>query len=154
MYSCKELYETCTSRTTEMQNKGLTPWEFLAQSFLGTMFMNQIVSTDTLNLWYAAGKTHPMWILGIVFLYSAVKHLLSWICHSLAGNTWKGGVWTLGAEYCRGWSRRGGSRYFQERKYLDRGIFKEENLALKNSDDNASNHAGGNLETLFDLKTG
>ena len=62
------------------------------------------------------GKTHPMWILGIVFLYSAVKHLLSWICHSLAGNTWKGGVWTLGAEYCWGWSRQGGLRYFQGRK--------------------------------------
>ena len=27
-----------------------------------------------------------------------------------------------------------------------------ENLSLKNSDDNAANHTGGNLETLFNLK--
>ena len=31
-------------------------------------------------------RSYPVRILGIVFLYSAVKHLLSRICHSLAGN--------------------------------------------------------------------
>ena len=82
------------------------------QSFLGTMFKNYVVHTDSLDLSYTLGKTHPMWILGIVFLYSAVKHLLGRICHPLAGNTWEGGVWTYGAEYCWDW----GSKYFQGRK--------------------------------------